>query len=193
MRIAGKPGASWISILAFSPANLNLTAAQTSTDSFPIGAPEVVIPERFRPDAAAAATSAGAAEVYFTPQDENTSATVLFVYNTSSVSATVNLQTYSVEGTTYLTTSFTVGPYDLVCICSDTLESYTGSWADTLLVNFTTSSAYAKMSLPAGVKADGYVVWNNATTYNYFVPAPTLPLRFSSDPATVLLPTILKE
>jgi hypothetical protein len=57
-------------------------------------------------------------------------------------------------------------------------------------VNFTTFSAYAKMTLPAGVKADGYVAWDLTGTYDPLTSTQTLPLRFSTDPASVFLPAV---
>lgn len=35
---------------------------------------------------------------------------------------------------------------------------------------------------------EGYVVWNDAATYDPYQGAPTLPLRFSLDPLTVFMP-----
>ena len=57
-------------------------------------------------------------------------------------------------------------------------------------MNFTTFSAYAKMTVPAGVKADGYVAWDTVGFYDPLSNTLTLPLRFSTDPASVFLPSI---
>jgi hypothetical protein len=103
------------------------------------------------------------------------------------------MKTFRLDGTMLLNTSFGVKPLALVRICGDGLVSYTGSWADTLLINFTTNSAFAQMTLPAEVKADVYAVWNKSTFYDFFLPAPTLPLRFNTDPASIFLPTDQKE
>mgnify|MGYP000965431942 FL=1 len=45
------------------------------------------------------------------------------------------------------------------------------------------------MSVPAGVKAEGFVAWDPTGIYDPLVVSQTLPLRFSTDPATVFLPT----
>ena len=165
--------------------------APGNSDSNPTGAPEVFIPKVYQPSAADLATAAGqVAEVYFTPQDENTSTTVLFLYSTSATTQTVGLQTFSVSGSPHISTTIAVPAHGLVRLCADTVSTIAASWADAVLVNFTTQSAYAKMSLPEGVKADGYVVWNNASTYDPLQVAPTLPLRFSVDPPSVFLPLI---
>lgn len=176
------------------PVPAGAQSAPAGSDSNPSGEPEVVIPEIFQPSAADLASAAAAATstVYFTPQDENTSTTVLFFYNTGATNQTVGLQTFTVAGGTYINTSVNVPAHGLVRICADSVSTIAASWSGAILVNFTTSSAYAKMTLPAGVKAEGFVVWNNAGTYDPLQVAPTLPLRFSTDPASVFLPMITR-
>ncbi len=156
-------------------------AADMGTDSNPIGRPSVVIPPQYRPalsgpDYAAAETYTG---VFFTPQDENTSATVLFLYNVTDVAKTVALQTFYLDGSPTLSTSLSVPAHGLVRICSDTVTTVSASWADYVLVNFTTFSTYGKLKLPSGVKAEGYVVYNPSGIYDPLTEAQMLPLRFS--------------
>ena len=162
------------------------------SDSNPIHKPQVTIPEQYRPTARDLATAAGAADtvVYFTPQDENTSTTVLFLYNTNPATETVGLQTFYINGSLTVSTTVAVPPLGLVRICADSVSTVSASWANTVLVNFTTFSAYAKMTVPSGVKADGYVAWDSTGVYDPLVVSQTLPLRFSTDPATVFLPTV---
>ena len=169
------------------------STASFGSDSNPTETPEVFIPARYVPNDASAASitnDVAVATVYFTPQDENTSNTILFLYNTSTTTATVSIQTYRLNGAQYINTSLDLPPGELVRISGDTVSTISSSWQDVVLVNFTTFSTYAKMTLPAGVKADGYVVWNNGNTYDPLQVAPTLPLRFSSDPTTVFLPAV---
>ncbi len=166
-------------------------AAQEGGDSNPSGEPEVSIPEKYLPSRADAASDA-AATLYFTPQDENTSTTILFLYNTGTISATVGLTTYKTTGGQYIDTSVDVPGGGLVRISGDTVNTVSASWDDAVVVNFTTSSSYAKMTLPAGVKAEGYVAWNGGSTYDPLDVVPTLPLRFSIDPPTVFLPTVVR-
>jgi hypothetical protein len=128
--------------------------------------------------------------VYFTPQDENTSTTILFLYNTNDVTSTVGLQTFYVNGSLTISTTVAVPPLGLVRICADSVSTVSASWANSILVNFTTFSAYAKMTVPAGVKAEGYVAWDSTGVYDPLVVSQTLPLRFSTDPATVFLPSV---
>ena len=142
----------------------NTAQGTLGDDSNPIGKLEVSIPLAYRPttaDAAQAVTGT-ATIVYFTPQDENTSTTVLFLYNTNAATATVGLQTFYINGSLTISTSVAIPPLGLVRICADTVNTVAASWANTVLVNFTTFSAYAKMTVPMGVKADGYVAWDIA-------------------------------
>ncbi len=171
-------------------------AGSLGSDSNPSGSPEVFIPEQYRPsaaDVASAAPAATATTVYFTPQDEDTSTTVLFLYNTGATAATVGLQSYELDGSPEISTTVVVPPAGLVRICADEVSSRSATWQDVVWINFRTYSTYAKMTLPAGVKAEGYVVWNNGPTYDPLQVAPTLPLRFSTDPPTVFLPSVQRD
>lgn len=173
---------------ASNPATPTLSA----DDSRPAGEPETWIPEAYR-SSSAANSSHNATTVYFTPQDEDGSTTVLFLYNTGEVTATVGLQTFQFNGAQYISTTLDIPPAALVRVAGDTVSTIAGSWQDAVLINFRTSSAYARMTVPSGVKAEGYVVWNGGSTYDPLQVAPTLPLRFSTDPATVFLPSISEE
>jgi hypothetical protein len=120
-------------------------------------------------------------DVYFTPQDENTSTTVIFLYNTTAVAATVPIKTYYTNGALTIDTSVVVPANGLVRICSDTVSTVSASWAGAILINFTTFSAYGKISLPAGVNVEGYVAWNGTGgTYDPLVPTYVLPLNFTT-------------
>ena len=172
----------------------NNPAAPTlsADDSQTAGEPETWIPEAYR-SSSAANSSHDATTVYFTPQDEDTSTTVLFLYNTGGVTATVGLQTFRTDGVQYISTTLDIPPAALVRVAADTVSTIASSWQDVVLINFRTTSAYAKMTVPPGVKAEGYVVWNGGSTYDPLQVVPTLPLRFSTDPATVFLPSISEE
>ncbi len=172
----------------------SVTSSTQNDDSNPGGKPEVLIPAAYRPSAAdiAQAQTTPETTVYFTPQDENTSTTVLFLYNTNPATATVGLQTFYINGSLTISTSVAVPPLGLVRICADTVSTVSASWANYVLVNFTTFSAYAKMTVPTGVKADGYVAWDVTGVYDPLSNTLTLPLRFSTDPDSVFLPTVAR-
>lgn len=157
------------------------SSGDNGDDSNPKGPPQVIIPAQYRPtkqESAEAATNA--TTVYFTPQDENTSTTVLFLYNTNAVTSTVHLNTYYVNGTLSIKTAIRVPPHGLVRICADTVSTVSASWTNYVLVNFTTFSAYAKMKVPSGVKYDGYVAWDTSGVYDPLSSVQTLPLQFTS-------------
>jgi hypothetical protein len=164
--------------------------ATAGADSNPTGAPEVIIPPPYQsslPNAPDAPT-ATVTTVYFTPQDENTSTTELFLYNTNTTTATVGLQTFYIDGSLTISTSISIPPLGLVRVSADSVSTISASWQNVVLVNFTTFSAYAKMTVPQGVKYEGYVAWDITGVYNPLSSTVTLPLRFSTD-ATAAIQT----
>jgi hypothetical protein len=180
-------------ISSFSFVNLALAkgpyqgGTSDESDSNPVGAPEVVIPEMYQPiitNAVVPLTPKGT-PIYFTPQDENTSTTVLFIYNTTKKDALIGLQTYYIDGSLTIDTKLTVPALSMMRICSDTVTTVSASWVNSVLINFTTFSAYAKMILPAGVKAEGYVAYDSTGVYDPLTEANVIPLRFSVKQLTV--------
>lgn len=172
-----------------------LVAMEDQKDSNPATQPQVWIPAQYQPTEAdlQAASLTNTTTLYFTPQDENTSVTILFLYNTGNVNATVTLQTFSLNGSQFIDTSVNVPPAHLVRIASDTVSTISSSWANAILVNFTTSSTYAKLTLPPGVKVETYVAWNGDAPYDPLVAVPMLPLRLSTDLATLFLPNVTRN
>ena len=165
-------------------------ASLDTSDTDPGAEPEVVIPEKYQPTAGALAAPPRipTTPVYFTPQDLNNSCTVIFLYNTSTSAASVRIQSWQTTGSEYVDTTVVVPANGMVRICAD---STTASWADVILVNFRVYSAYARMLLPAGVKAEAYVAWQGNVDYNPdLTSVPVLPIRFSTDPASVFLPAV---
>jgi hypothetical protein len=177
------------------PESAQPATALSGSDSQPAGPPEVIIPAKYQPRAGSHGIEANGSEatVYFTPQDENTSTTVIFLYNTGDTTATVGLQTLGLDGTVYIDTSILVPADGLVRICGDEVVTISWTWQDVVLVNFTTASTYAKMTLPSGVKAEAYVVWNGGAEYDPLQVVPTLNIRFSTDPASVFLSSIQRS
>jgi hypothetical protein len=173
------------------PAKTDQTTAISGSDSNPTGPAEVVIPDMYKPSGTPPPASTNAT-VYFTPQDENTSVTILFLYNTNALTETVGIQSFYINGSLTISTTLAVPPHGLVRVSSDTVTTVSASWQNYVLVNFTTFSAYAKMTLPAAIKADGYVAWDSSGVYDPLQLDYTLPIRFSADPATVFLPVLNK-
>ncbi|MHC1741564.1 MAG: hypothetical protein AB9873_00870 [Syntrophobacteraceae bacterium] len=162
-------------------------SADVGTDSNPVGPPQITIPGMYQPVLKERLTAAAVrgTPVYFTPQDENTSATVLFVYNTGTAAATVGLQSFDLDGSIVIDTTFSVPSKGLVRICSDIVITTALSWQAAVVVDFRTTSTYAKLTLPRGVKAEGYIVYSIANTYDPLTDASIIPLRFSVNTNTV--------
>jgi hypothetical protein len=58
-----------------------------------------------------------------------------------------------------------------------------------VITNFTDFTYYASLSLPKGVKVEGFYLYNSGTgTVDPRADQGGLPIRFSTDPATVFLP-----
>lgn len=137
--------------------------------------------------------AAGTAKVYFAPQDNDGNATVLTLYNTSDVDKTVTINATQTSGgiATWLVT---IPAQSMRRVVSDAVAAgTTPSWMApyVFVANFTDFSIIAEMDLPAGIKADGYVVFNLATgTVDPRADQGAIPLRFSADPATVFLPSV---
>lgn len=160
------------------------------SDSNPTGPAEIVIPERYRAQPGSRTTQAGTTIVWFTPQDEDTSTTVIFLYNTGDATGTVTVETFELNGAPEITTDVAVPAHSLVRICADEVSTVSGSWQDTLWINFRTYSTYGRLTLPSGIRAEAYVVWNNGSIYDPLQVAPTLPIRFSVGSWGAYLPTM---
>ncbi|MHC1725303.1 MAG: hypothetical protein AB9866_04695 [Syntrophobacteraceae bacterium] len=180
MRVSNKSFLGRVLILALIVCGAHWEIAWSS-DSNPDGIARVVIPREFQPSSTRESGATGADTLYFTPQDENSSCTVLFLYNTGDTDKLVALQTFRLNGDAFIDTAINVPAHRMVRICSDEVSSFSPSWQSVVLINFTTYSAYAKMTLPAGVRAGGYVAWNNASYYDPGISAPTLKLRLTAD------------
>ena len=177
-------GATLVNFTTFSayarlrlPAGLRASAyvAWDTTGIFdPLQSVEVM-PLRMRRPATTAST------VYFTPQDENTSTTLLNFFNTSNVDTSVVLQTFSLTGAATVNTTIPLPAHHLVRVCADPVSPISASFSGATLVNFTTFSAYGKLTVPAGVLYDGYVAWNTSGQFDPLVMTQTMALEFSSD------------
>jgi len=167
-----------------------------SSDEGPAAAPEALIPEKYLP-APGAAIGSGLSTVYFSPQDSNSNNTVLFLYNTNAAVANVNIHGYGFDGATTISTTVGIPASGAVRISADTLvvaPAPPDSWQDNVAyVNFTDTTAYAAMHLPAGVKAEGWVVWNGTADFDPRLDVERLPLRFSIDPPSVFLPVVAQD
>jgi hypothetical protein len=136
----------------------------------------------------------GNTTVYFVPTDNDATATVLYLYNTAAVTQTVPLRGFSYNGVLVYSLNITIKPTSFLRLASDSIvSSPPPSWATPapVITNFTDFTYYASLSLPKGVKVEGYTLYNPGTgVVNPRQDQGAVPLRFSTDPATLFLPTV---
>jgi hypothetical protein len=132
--------------------------------------------------------------VYFVPTDNDATATVLYLYNTDSVAHIVALRGFSYNGVLVYSLNINVGATSFVRLASDSIAAAPPpSWATPapIITNFTDFTYFASLSLPKGVKAEGYTLFNPGTgVVDPRADQGAIPLRFSTDPAAVFLPTV---
>ncbi len=130
--------------------------------------------------------------VYFVTTDSDATATVLYLLNTDSVAHTVALRGYSYNGVLGYSLNINVAASSLLRLSSDSIAAAPPpSWSTPapVITNFTDFTYFASLSLPKGVKVEGYYVYNGGTgTVDPRADQGALPIRFSTDPATVFLP-----
>ena len=134
--------------------------------------------------------------VYFTTTDSDATATVLILYNTDSVTHTVALRGYSYNGVLGYSLNIVVPATSLLRLSSDSIVAAPPpSWATPapVITNFTDFTYFASLSLPRGVRVEGYSLFNPGTgTVDPRLDQGAIPLRFSTDPATVFMPTVMR-
>ena len=132
--------------------------------------------------------------VYFVPSDSDATGTVMFLYNTDSVAHTVALRGYSYNGVLGYSLNINVAATSFVRLSSDSIAAAPPpSWATPapIITNFTDFTYFGSLSLPKGVKVEGYVLFNPGTgTVDPRLDQGAIPLRFSTDPATLFLPAV---
>ena len=132
--------------------------------------------------------------VYFLPTDNVSTATVINLYNTDAATHTVTLRGYYYNGVQIYFVNFNVPAYGFQRLVTDNVAANPpASWATPVpyITSFGDSVYFASLSLPKGVKVDGYTLFDPDTgLINPSADQGAIPLRFSSDPTTVLLPTM---
>ena len=212
----------WIGILAVfivfstgwaSGANRSQAAAESTPTPANPGEPGASSPwkvdfgDEIPPDALALVAQPAAPEalptaipgdtlVYFVTTDSDATATVLYLYNTDTVSHTVPLRGFSYNGVLVYSLNINIAAGNFLRLSSDSIAaSPPPSWATPapVITNFTDFIYFASLSLPRGVKVEGYVIFNPGTgTVDPRADQGAIPLRFSTDPATVFLPSLQK-
>jgi hypothetical protein len=132
--------------------------------------------------------------LYFVPTDNDATGTVLYLYNTDSVAHIVALRGFSYNGVLVYSLNINVAATSFLRLASDSIASAPPpSWATPapIITNFTDFTYLASMSLPKGVKVEGYTIYNPGTgVVDPRTDQGAEPLRFSTDPSTLFLPTV---
>lgn len=178
------------------------TGRPPRVNSFASDAPPTRGSDELRPPSAAGGAFASAlptpipgnTTLFFVPTDNDATATVLFLYNTDSVSHIVPLRGFSYNGVLVYSLNINIGATSFLRLASDSIKSAPPpSWATPapIITNFTDFTYLAMLSLPEGVKVEGYVLFNPGTgVIDPRADQGAIPLRFSTDPATVFLPNV---
>jgi len=136
----------------------------------------------------------GESLVYFVPTDNDATATVLYLYNTDTITHTVALRGFNYDGGMVYAQNISVGAGSFLRMASDSIAAAPPpSWATPapVITNFTDFTYFASLSLPKGVKVEGYTLFNPGTgVVNPRTDQGAIPLRFSTDPATLFLPAV---
>lgn len=136
----------------------------------------------------------GESLVYFVPTDNDATATVIYLYNTDTVAHIVALRGFSYNGVLVYSLNINVGATSFLRLASDSIAAAPPpSWATPapIITNFTDFTYFASLSLPKGVKAEGYTLFNPGTgVVDPRKDQGAIPLRFSTDPATLFLSAI---
>jgi hypothetical protein len=136
----------------------------------------------------------GESLVYFVPTDNDATATVIYLYNTDTVAHIVALRGFSYNGVLVYSLNINVGATSFLRLASDSIASAPPpSWATPapIITNFTDFTYFASLSLPKGVKAEGYTLFNPGTgVVDPRKDQGAIPLRFSTDPSTLFLPSV---
>jgi hypothetical protein len=131
----------------------------------------------------------GETQVYFVPSDNDATATVLYLYNTDTVTHTVALRGFSYNGVLVYSLNITVKPTSFLRLASDSIAAAPPpSWATPapIITNFTDFTYFASLSLPEGVRVEGYTMFNPGTgVVDPRTDQGAIPLRFSTNPASL--------
>ncbi len=117
----------------------------------------------------------------------------MYLYNTDTVTHTVALRGFSYNGAMVYAQNINIAASSFLRLASDSIAAAPPpSWATPapITTNFTDFVYFASLSLPKGVKVEGYVLFNPGTgTVDPRKDQGAIPLIFSTDPASLLSQT----
>jgi hypothetical protein len=155
---------------------------------------EVYIPDEYKPSAPTAPTQ-DTRTLYYFPLDSNNHNTILFFYNTTPITATINLDFQTDTGGACLSgVDFDISPGDSARVSADSLDAgRPASWSNTIIYNMFDTCEIGLITMPSpGVQVEGYVAWTATDTYNPRDLNPHAPIRFSTDPYTIHVPALIR-
>lgn len=182
---------AFLSVGAFG----NAKAADGSDAADELQPPSAPPPAK-RPLATLAAPIPGETLAWFFPTDNDATATVMYLLNTDTAAHTVALRGYSQNGVLVYSLNINIDPISMLRLASDSIVSAPPpSWATSplpcaapackppIITNFTDFTYFASISLPKGVKVDGYVIFNPSTgVVDPRKDQGAIPLRFMTSP-----------
>jgi hypothetical protein len=128
----------------------------------------------------------GNTTVYFIPTDNDATATDIYLYNTTDSAQIVALRGFSYNGVLVYSLNINVGATSFLRLASDSIASAPPpSWATPapIITNFTDFTYFASLSLPPGVKAEGYTLFNPGTgVVDPRADQGAIPLVFQTEP-----------
>ena len=175
-------------------------AEVTQTPTFYYGSDEISPPdlaEGVQSPGALPTPIPGETLVYFATTDSDGTATVVYLYNTDSVAHIVALRGYDYKGVLGYSLNINVPASSFLRLSSDSIAAAPPpSWSTPppIITNFTDFTYFASLSLPHGVRAEGYVLFNPGTgIVDPRQDQGAIPIRFSTDPATLFMPAVQKS
>ena len=151
-------------------------------------------PESLSPNFVLPTPIPGETLVYFVPTDNDATATVMYLYNTDTVAHVVALRGFNYDGAMVYAQNINIGASSFLRLISDSVAAAPPpSWATPapITTNFTDFVYFGSLSLPKGVKVEGYTLYNPGTgTVNPRLDQGAVPLRFSTDPAAIYMPSV---
>ncbi len=124
-------------------------------------------------------SNAGLARRWVSVQDNNENGTALFFYNTTGTAATVQVAGYTLAGVKMVDFTIPVPAGQVVRWFCDTLAvALPPSWVGTITTNLGDDVSHVLLTLPTGVKVDGYIAWTAGAAYDPNVAVPVTELVF---------------
>ena len=131
----------------------------------------------------------GETQVFFVPTDNDATATVIYLYNIDTVAHVVALRGFSYNGVLVYSLNINVGATSFLRLASDLIAAAPPpSWATPapIITNFTDFTYFASLSLPNGVRVEGYTLFNPGTgVVDPRLDQGAIPLKFTTDSAAL--------